>query len=102
DLRPGEFPVAFGQQLFVVEPSGPAAFEGDEVLDARHAIADAIHDVQEIDVHAQSFAAAVSDNVHEVIGREAEIHRHDHGPELWNPIKLLELLMRVARNGPDP
>src|SRR3981189_385502 len=42
DRWSGEFPIASGEQRFVVEPSGSTTFERDEVLDADHAIAHSI------------------------------------------------------------
>src|SRR5262245_12283271 len=52
-------------------------------------------------MNEQHFAAAVIQHISEVVRREPIVHRHDDRASLRNGVELLEMLMRVRRDGAD-
>src|SRR5208283_4286503 len=68
---------------------------------AGHALANAVDQVEIIRVRAQHLGAAVVRHVDEVLGREPVIHRYDDRTPLWDRVELLEMLVRVGRDGGD-
>src|SRR5206468_5435443 len=86
----------------VLQPLGASTLERDEVPDARQLRADAINGLEIILVRADDARAAMVDDVGEIVGRQAEVDRHEHGPDLRNRVERLQLRVRVGRDVDDP
>ena len=71
------------------------------MLDATQLVADPVHGFEVVGVDAQHLGPGMRGDVHEVVGREAVVDRHQHGSHLGHGVKRLELLVRVRRDVRD-
>ena len=90
-----------GQGGFVVDPAGLAAAEGDEVLHAGHLIADLVHGIEVVGMHAHDAGTTMVEDVGEIVSRKAEIDRHDDGPDLWHGVIGFKVRVRVWSDAGD-
>ena len=90
-----------GDQLLVCEPALARPLERDEVHDARDLVADPVDHLEIVGVRAHHAAAAVRDDVCEVLGGEPVVDRHQHRAELRYGVERLELRVGVGRDVRD-
>src|SRR5579859_4977177 len=67
-----------------------------------HTCPHAIDTVQIVGMNAQHDGAAMRGHINEVLGRQPVIDGHDDRSELRYCVELLEMLMRVGRDGRNP
>ena len=63
--------------------------------------ADTVDSLEVVLVRAHDACAAVVDDVGEIVRRQAEVDRHEHGPDLRDGVERLELRMRIRRDVDD-
>ena len=92
------------QLRLVFEPSlAPIGLsEHDKMLHSAQLVPHAVDCLDVIRVHAKHGGARMRRDVDEVLGRQPEIDRHQHGADLGNGVKGFELLVRVGRDVGNP
>ena len=85
------------EKRLVVEPPVARTFQRHEVLDAGQIVTDTVDGPDVIGVGAHDPGAAVVDDVLEFFRLQAEIYRHQHGPDLRNRVEGLKLRVGIGR-----